>query len=475
MTQLPLFVAMALIGTALTLGFGLRNAPHLNASLGFVVGLAATVLTALAILVVGVPLTELSLGLGMLPIVALAVRAAVKRGVGKRELAIAATWLVGFAVVAAPLCRHNLAIMTFDSHKYVMIGHIIGHDGAILKETYVALAKVGVFQTVVHALHAFTLQDFLFAEPVVFGLSFAGAFLAAGAHAGRLFGVPPARVRITVGLVALALFTISMSVRHIVYIHTNFASGAYVFVYVTLFWFAEISEDATPLPLAFLGLAAFTFQRVEAPAFTLVLLAFTTLPSRLPREKLTPWILTLLAGTIVWYQALARYVPHGKFLTPSRCHLVSAALVAFALFWLFAMRGSLATFVRKHLSQIVAVALALAMVGAFATKFEHMLVSAEAWALNLTELPHWGYSWFFIVVMVFVSLRLPVPRFRQAYSHAIVATLFTVLLLAYGRVPYRFNVNDSANRMTMHILPLMFFYIGLKLLLASRPEPEPEA
>jgi hypothetical protein len=161
---------------------------------------------------------------------------------------------------------------------------------------------------------------------------------------------------------------------------------------------------------------------------------------------------------------------------------MSGVMLAFAAFWLVAMRGALADFIRRHLSRLAAGALGLAVLGAFATKFDHMLESAQEWARNLTELPEWGFAWFFIVALLGAGVALPVPRFRQAFSHATVAMLVTTLLLALGRIPYRFSVNDSANRMTMHVLPLIFFYIGLKLLLAIRSErtaaphaPEPNA
>jgi hypothetical protein len=92
-----------------------------------------------------------------------------------------------------------------------------------------------------------------------------------------------------------------------------------------------------------------------------------------------------------------------------------------------------------------------------------MVESLRNWASNLFTQPLWGYSVYAMIALALIALGLPAPRFRQAFAVGIPVYLGFVLLLALGRSPYRSYIDDSANRMTIHVVPLIFHYLGLKL------------
>ncbi len=474
MSQAPLFIVIHLIGLALMLGFGPRGQPYLAPAMAYPAGLAVTVVLAMILLVAGVPYEAWSLGLVVALVAGAGVIGARRRGLERRQLTIAAVGTLAFAGLTVVACLDNVSIMTFDSHWFVMLGRVIGHDHGFAAGTLAEFKPWGVFQAVVQSLHIFTRQDFLYSAPIVFSVAFVGVFAALSSHAASLLGADARRSRLVVALVTVALCTIYMTVRHMLYIHTNFAAGVYLLAFVALFWIAEVSRDPSPLPIAFLSLLAFTFQRVETPVFAVVFLVFTVLQSRLPRRAITPLLVGYGALVAGWYEVLARHVAaDAGFLTPTRCRMTAAGVIAFVIVWLLA-EHPLLVWLRRRIPELAAAACAALVALVFALKGAHMLESAMAWSRNLVELPYWGLSWYFIVALVFLSFWLPAPRFRSPFAHAVPVTLVVTLLLAFGRVPYRFSVNDSANRMMMHVLPLIFFYLGLKLVRALASEaPQP--
>jgi hypothetical protein len=89
---------------------------------------------------------------------------------------------------------------------------------------------------------------------------------------------------------------------------------------------------------------------------------------------------------------------------------------------------------------------------------------------NVVHLRQWGLTWIGAIIAFALLARTPAPIFGQAFSTTIVANLLFILLMAAGRVPYRVSIHDSANRMTLHVLPLVFFYLALKLLPSISPK-----
>jgi hypothetical protein len=111
---------------------------------------------------------------------------------------------------------------------------------------------------------------------------------------------------------------------------------------------------------------------------------------------------------------------------------------------------------------------------AFASRPDHMLRTADVWLENLRSGPYWGVTWYAIPLLVLMSLRFEPPRFRAAFVVGI-PTFFAIgLLLAYVGHGYRLGTGDSGNRMTIHVVPLLVWYLALKVLPLARPTAAPD-
>jgi hypothetical protein len=456
MSQLPLFVAIHLVGLAVMLAIGPRQRTALLAALAFPIGLVVVVGLALLVLIAGLPYRgSVVVATAATTIAAAAV--AGRRGIGRRELAIAGVWTVGFTAVTALLCVRNVVLMTNDSYSLVMLAVGTANDGALPPETIVMIDAYGVFQIVAQSLLVFTRQDFLYSLPIVLGLSFVPVFVL------TLAAAPPRRGVVVVALLTAALFTINVVTYHIVYLHTNWGSAIYLFGFVVLYWFAEVEREPGYVAPAFLSLIGFALHRTENPLVALVFVALTVGPSALPRRATAPWF-GLFAGMIVlWYEVLARHVSsEGAFLTPMRCHLVAASVVV-AYGWWLASSSDRMSAINRRLPLVIAAVTALAVAAAFALRPDHTAANAGSWIENLRTGTHWGYAWYVIALLIAIALWFQPPPFRSAFVIGIPVFFGIGLVLGSLGQGYRVGIGDSANRMTIHIVPLLFWYLALKL------------
>jgi hypothetical protein len=457
-SQAVLFFAIHLVGLALCLAWGPRRHPALCCALAFPAGLAAVVLLALALLVVGIPYSAWSLGAAIAVPVAAAVRELRRRPIERRALVLAGWWTAAFAVLLPVLVAKNVAVMTHDSFVFVQLGEIIARDGALAPDVFNQLDEWGVFEVVALSLVRFTSVDFLYALPLVLGISFVPLF---GVSLACALG-DARRPRLVAAVAAAALFTNGMMGFHITYLHTNLGSAIYLFAYVVLFWLAEVERDPSGLPAAFLCLIAFALQRTETPILAVLFLALTIAQSELPRAAITRGMIAFTIVVGLWFEALAHYTnPLSAFLTPTRCRIVWATLVLALGWWLVSDRP-LVRRINRWLPAVIAGLAALALVGAFVVEPEHMWTSSRHWVSTLRTTPHWGWFWYLVPLVVLAALPAPAPRFRQAFVVGIPVFFAFVLLLALGRDPYAARLDDSANRMTIHIVPLIVWYLALK-------------
>jgi len=469
MSQTPLFLAIYLVGLAINLASGLRRQPALACALAFPIGLAATVMVALLLLLAGIPYNAWTLAAGVVIPTALPVVVSRPRLDGA-ALRLVAAWTAGFGLITLGLSHWNLSLMNWDSHRIVLLGGVLGHDGALEPRMLSELHSWGVFQIVAQSLSEFTRRDYLYSLQPVFGASFLSAFVVALWHATGRLGASGWRRTAGVALATTALASIYVFAHHLFFIHSNLGTAVYLFGFIVLYWLAELDEDPSTLPIAFLCLLAVAIHRIETPVVALIALVATTMTTDLPRRAITPSLAVFTVLVCGWYVLLASYVsPDSLFLTPARCVELAAGVAGFFGWWMISRGPRLQAFNRR-VPLLVSAAIVLALAAAFATKPDHMLISLGHWMGNLVTLPHWGYSWYGIVAAVVLALFTPPPPRYRVFTLTIWLSLAYTLLLVYARLPYRIAILDSANRMTIHVLPLVFFYLGLKAVPPAAPQ-----
>jgi hypothetical protein len=475
-SQVALLVALHGLGVAIALAWGPRARPALACALGFPIGLAAVVAVALPVLAIGLPYGPALLG-AVAIVAGLAVRGARRRGLDRRGRRVALAWTAGFAAAAAAAATVNLSHLNYDSHQLVALGRAVALDGGFEAGVLERLASWGVFQVIAQSLAVLIGAPYLDALAPVLAASLLGLLAALLAAGAALAGPLGRRGALAIALVVAATASLGMLERHAVFVHTNLGSALYLLAFVGTWWLAEVTDDPSGLPVAFGALLGFALQRIEAPLIALGVVAIAVLPSRLPRPAIGPPLAAVSLAIAMWFLYLAREAPPvGPFLTTGSCVAIAGATLAGLAAWRLLGRPRLAPLAR-HAPAAAAIALGLGLAALFATRPGHMAASLGAWVRDLTELPQWGASAYLLAALAIAAAALPAPpAARRIVGLGVVLVLGMILALAAGRVPYRFHVDDSANRMTLHVLPLLLLYVGLAWVpTVNRPAAAPSA
>ncbi len=462
MSQLVLFFVLQMLGSWACLAMGPKQEIWLAMAMGFLIGLAIAVFLSVPLLLLGyfsAP-TVIAMLLGSL---AAAVALAVRRQ--RATLAIALrflVWAIGFTALCVPFCLSNVSERTYDSNVFVEYAIALQDMERLPLETLTHLHAWGSFQIIAHAQAVITEESHLYALAPAFSVSLLATF-AVALHRGLGELDVPSRTRVVaVALVVAAILAIPLVRLHVVYIHANWAAAGYLFVFAVLFWLADLKNDASYLPLAFLGLLAFSFTRVESPMFAAPFLVLTLSQTRLRGAGL---LLPYLGFTFVltaWLLLMAAVVPDDSiYLTPTRSLLMVAAVVA--IFVAFLVRATaLGARLLPIIPPLLAISCLVVIAIAAATHFDVFRTSFTIWQRGLWLGSFWGYFlWPLFAVLAVWSLRVQPPPFSRPLRYGI-AVFFTLVVLLttlgadYG--PGRFG---SLTRVTLHIVPLIWFYFAL--------------
>lgn len=124
-------------------------------------------------------------------------------------------------------------------------------------------------------------------------------------------------------------------------------------------------------------------------------------------------------------------------------------------------------FVEWRLSAWVLGGLVIASALTFVFRPVDMGISFAAMAYNTINPKYWGFatlSGFFLVPML-VWLRWKSRSYwrpTDAFITAALAAIMVSFVIAFFRPPLRIGIDDSANRMLLHVMPLIFVWIGLE-------------
>jgi hypothetical protein len=91
------------------------------------------------------------------------------------------------------------------------------------------------------------------------------------------------------------------------------------------------------------------------------------------------------------------------------------------------------------------------------------MLSAEIMAENMfhPKWRMWGLTWPAVIALAVLAGSRPSFRFSRAFTYAVPLS-FAFIYFIGTQVPWRLARNDSANRMVMHLLPLIALYFVIK-------------
>lgn len=468
--EIGLLVWLTGLGWAVLALVGLtRSAPRPAMLMAPLAGLVtSTVLTAVVVVSPGARPMWVLACLGV-AVVARAALGAARHGTLLR-FAIGAACSVSVAVVALVALYWALGpVLTFDSYRFVL-------QGRALRGNRLDLGAAGVSDFPLLVTHVQAIARAIGDEYSTYAAGVAASLALVGAVDLVLpsFGLRARRrsavLLASTAAMAVVVGSVYMLRVQLVYLNSHLVTASLFTGVVALCVAAARLDVRWPYVMAAGGFAAgITLARVEGLVFVpLLVVFFADVVSPTRREALM-FGATALAPGVLWYGALVAAGSEGDILSPVRSGaLLLAACGAVAISMLHPANA-----LRRHLPAIAMAGLCVALVGLLFVRREHTAISLSAMARNAFVDGLWGPWWWMIVPMMIVTALVCSPR-RTENAWQLVTVGYVVVVACLGglrQIPYRLGWGDSANRMLVHVAPVLAISLALRLFGDHSREP----
>lgn len=432
-------------------------------------GYLAYVLNGFLLVLVGVPLTRFSMILMVsLEIVGLlAVGILRKDLIRKNDRQLWWSYLlvgVGHLGVAAFFYINNFFFVTTDSVYLVVMARNLLESG-FSKWYFSSPRGMGLFVPFLQTLGMLFGRDYTWFVQPVFMAAFLALFVFFGLRVGKLFIQRKSRLYLLVGAVTLLMFSADLFFIMTTYIHTNFNSGLFLFLTVVTLYFGIKEDNSSWLAFTTLGLIGFGMMRVENVIFALVLILIFTasgkIAPRLQRRTFLPYLVfqfgLYLRIFFMHPNTYSDQMSDGQILIT----LAGIFVVGVLLFL-----TEIPLLKRKLFPSVywlLPAGLLLLVVGLGALNPDQLFNNLGVNLKTIFMTGNWGAVWWVVIILFAllpVGLSFPLKRELNAFM----LSFFVVIeLLGLFRVPYHARWYDSANRILIHIIPLVLFTLIIRI------------
>jgi len=458
-------IELYFLGVLITKNFAGRLPDFFLAVTSILVGYLAYVLNGLILVSIGIPLTQLSMVLMVsLEIVGLLVFQIARKEFltrGRRSL-----WLhylgtgFGYFGIVIFFYLNNLFFVTTDSVYMVVMGRNLLESG--LSQWYFASPRgMGLFVPLLQTLGMLFGRDYTWFVQPAFMVVFLILFAFFGMRSGQRFMKRKVLLYLLVIAVTILLFSSDLIFIMTTYIHTNFNSGLFLFLAIATLYFGIIEENSAWFIFTPLFLIGFGAMRVENVVIALVVILIFAASKKITQRVKRQIFLPYLAFQFLLYLRILFMDPNtysdqmsdGQILITLLAILITIALLFLVHIKLF----------KQVLFPLVWWALPAGLFILFAgfgiANSDQLINNLAVYLKTVFVTGNWGAVWWVVVALfTFLPVKIHFPLKRELFS--IILSFFLIIqLLGLFRVPYHDRWFDSANRILVHITPVLLFYL----------------
>ena len=249
------------------------------------------------------------------------------------------------------------------------------------------------------------------------------------------------------------------------YIHTNLDTAISLFLVITALYFAIQDGEDGWLGIAGIFMIMLGMVRIENVILAALIIVLTVATREVVHKKLLWTFLPYLFFQIVFNLAMIVISPVGfsDLLSFSQLKMVTVGLVGLVIFLSIADFPTIQKKLVTKLNLVVVVGISAALVGVFLLKPEKIFL--DTWD-NLYTMFGTG-QWFATFWGCMLLLLLVKARDKNSMVHFINIFIYAffsmIIILGYFKGNYHNAWYDSANRMYIHILPILLFYLSIKI------------
>lgn len=432
--------------------------------LGLVSGVTLYGLSSVLLLILGIPFTLVSVsGCALGVMILILVKKYKFLSLNKREAVLLAISVFSFMLLLTVFVKLNFAVTTYDSYYYVNFGKAIAYYKGFIPDMAYPIRSFGLFMPLLHSLAMFGRYDFSYAIHPLLSLNFLIIFYVCLYEEIIKVGNNKVNSAIIALLGTLVIGGSYFWIFQSVLMLNNLITSIFLSLAVIFAWRALTKGNQIWFKFSFYFMLVFLFSRVENPLCGLLFFAAMFMLN-IPYDLVRNYFTLYSVAAILWYSKVFTITGiggQGDFLTINKA---IAILVLYALLLLFLFKqSSLAMKLKPYIGMLLILMLLIISGVLTIIKMNHAYLNLKVMIENMFMYGSWGYTWVIVLMMVILTVVMnEFPESKYFLTCIIGYFLVMFILFMFRPQPVRLGFGDSANRMLIHILPVLVFYLFSK-------------
>ena len=378
-----------------------------------------------------------------------------------------ARWFIGssflFLLLSYLFHKFNYTYIGPDSIAFIANGRQIFLKG-LTELTKNEMVLRGIFLPLIQAASVMTRFQYLSSFAPMLNFSFFVTFCYLCWYSTRQVGNNLIRV-LAIVFTILPLVGIPIILEHLFYVHVNLPSAAYFSVAVISLWLALLEKNEDWFILGLVALTGFNLLRIEAPIFSIAVLILVVHKEEIGRKYRLFSLLPFSLFFIAYYSYLTLLLSGNDtyILSPARS-MVIVVMYGMLLVYFFLLKIKLLPkMLVEWLPNLMVGVLVLAIGLFFVSNPVAMKSAVSVWFNNLITNGFWGATWFILIPALIILSLLKGSMNEHLFIYWIVSFILILILINFQAYPIHYNNSgDSANRIMIHIVPVIYYYFLIK-------------
>ena len=373
--------------------------------------------------------------------------------------------VISIVMIGLFFFKNNYSYASYDSFYMIIMAQNILETG-LSKFYFASPSGMGLFAPILQTIGLlFKFEYTWFIQPLISVLFFS-FFIFFGMKVAEKYKISPwAKVGIILSTIAVLLSS-NLILVFTTYIHSNFDSGIFLFIsFMSLISYFENNKNGW-LIFTTIFLIGFGLVRLENAIFACVMILLILADGKIEANKLISTFAPFLIFQSIWF--LTIYSLHtDSFTDQLRPNVILAVTAGYiAVLTLLCLnknhniKALITKYVYRFLPYILVVVFGVLLLVNWYLTTNNLIVFLE----NLFVYGNWWLFWAFIsIISIFIFLYSPKIDHERIYLYLIIIFFEQIFILGGLREPYHLSWTDSANRMVIHIVPILLIFLLQKI------------
>lgn len=431
---------------------------------GILFGLLLHVINGMVLIGVGIGLSQLSIVLSATLELSAALIYVLSKKTPKTLFERKSIWtILGIGAIYLAIVfffyTFNYSFITNDSLYLILMGKDLIQSG-FAEWYYASPASMGIYMGLIQSMGMLFGLDYVWFIQPVLSLILIVVFIYFGYRSvSRYIHKKWLSALLVIG--AIVVFeTSDLPFAMFEYIHTNLSSGLFLFLVVLSLYHAIDEENESWLVVGGFALISFGLMRIENVIMALVLIFFYLASGKLTRKQSSLTFIPYLAIQGIWYFSVY-FMEIDTFLSSmDKIQIMLTSLACFAMiFVILISQWRLLQRILEWAGRILPFFLLVVWSVLGIMNPTHYFTNLRSLGLDLFVTGNWGSFWYAAVFLFIISYFIGHFPQKRLLLRFMVSFVAIIEILGFFRVPYHDEWTDSANRMMIHIAPLVLFFV----------------